>query len=117
MDPLPIYGHIYTKFGFESPYLGNRWGDRLENCTAVIGKSFTFEPYLFLRISNDSKFSRPGFEPYRDREIVPDDNRLYSTRRIDRHLTRPICLENSPTSGLQLYAEFGPGRISGTVGP
>ncbi|GBM20379.1 hypothetical protein AVEN_180697-1 [Araneus ventricosus] len=102
MVPLPVCGSIYTEFGFESPYLWNRWGHRLENCTAVIGKSFTFKPYHPLQIWNNLKFSRSGLEPYRDRGVVPDDNRLYSTRRIDRHLTRAICLENGPTSGLRV---------------
>ncbi|GBO23266.1 hypothetical protein AVEN_250094-1 [Araneus ventricosus] len=102
MDPLPVYGPIYTEFGFRSPYLWNRWGDRLENCTAVIGKSFTFEPYPFLRIWNYSNFSRPGFEPYRDGLFFHSSSRLYSTRRNDRHLTRPICLENGQTSGLRV---------------
>ncbi|GBN65596.1 hypothetical protein AVEN_112031-1 [Araneus ventricosus] len=103
MDPLPVYGPIYTEFGFERPYLGNHWGDRLENCTDVIVPSRSFEPYHPLRISNPSEFSRPGFELYRDGLFFDPSYRLYSTRRIDRHLTRPICLVNGSTSGLRVH--------------
>ncbi|GBO23265.1 hypothetical protein AVEN_250093-1 [Araneus ventricosus] len=75
MDPLPVYGPIYTEFGFRSPYLWNRWGDRLENCTAVIGPSRSFEPCRPLRIRNKSNF--------RDRVSNPIWKGFPSTLRLD----------------------------------
>ncbi|GBN65597.1 hypothetical protein AVEN_112032-1 [Araneus ventricosus] len=98
MDALPVYDSIYTEFGFESPYLWNRWGDRLENCTHVSGKSFNFEPYHFFEFRTIRKF-RDSFSAYQ--VSLDTSSRLYSTRRIDRHLTRPICLVNGSTSGLR----------------
>ncbi|GBO23268.1 hypothetical protein AVEN_250096-1 [Araneus ventricosus] len=93
MDPLPVYGSIYTDFGFERPYLDNRWCDRLENSTDVIDPSRSFEPCRPLRIRNNSKFSRPGLEPNRDRGVVPDvrlfdSTLLDETNRQTPHTTR-----------------------------
>ncbi|GBO23267.1 hypothetical protein AVEN_250095-1 [Araneus ventricosus] len=106
----------WTHFRFAGPYIRNSdWGPRISGTAGAIDSKIAptrlvrrdlKNRTILIELRRIRNFRDPDSNPIETGgscEMSVYSTRLYSTRRIDRHLTRPLCLENGRTSGLWVH--------------